>query len=709
MAYDVSTITISGASLLASATASDKLILVGCDATTEVLTQEQAVAVTTRPANPFSNTTRISLEGSDGNHVYVRVMFVAGESTGGDANTLYLYGHPESDSTTNTVLAVLSSADGFHLPVSGDVANTYRTLFDVIYTPESGAIETINTSAYATYAEFKRLKDRTVTTYKEGDMTAGDNQTIRGIKSFRQPINFPAVGADSYDIITMSNANEKMVGKAGGEIVPAQYSGSTVDYYLLTHYQKLWTTNTAVADNHLVGFTTSESLQSGGYDGVESHNKLISSYCTAAGVPSKETAKIDFGFKQYGEQNSSLGRRGFVELRASAYTDTSSSSTSSSTFRLSNSENGSTGALLADKFTLSSDQTYLYSKEFYIGETSDDVEITFQNMPQGTSLMQNCITSGDGLYYGTILNGYHGSFEDSMQSRDVQYDCRRKILVSCDDNHADIESIAKQYDSDIFIRSYSGSTKTINCGVVNVNKTAVNLISTSSTVGHSSVINIQPITTSGAYGIRSTVTIASGQYASIQFKYVGQEGSNDVFLLEPVLSTNTVLDFGTSSHKLRNIHAENLYGTAMNAFSSASQDSASGTLKFTNGDGTTSSNVGIDLILSQILKGQFSSQSQVGQMHLCIFTLRSNLSSSLSINSGDEYCYDGNDPDLNTIAAYGDLYSVRLSGSGTSFGNVSYDGVRLTGRWTLLSGGYFGGSAVIGDWAVVLAIKTGLN
>ena len=706
MAYDVSTITVSGASLLASATAADKLILVGCDATTEVLTQAQAVAVTTRPANLFSNTTRISLEGSDGNHVYVRVMFVAGESTGGDANTLYLYGHPESDSSTNSVLAVLSSADGFHLPVSGDVANTYSTLFDIIYTPESGAIETINTSAYATYAEFKRLKDRTVTTYKEGDTTAGDNQTIRGIKSFRQPINFPAVGADSYDIITMSNANEKMMGKAGGEIVPAQYNGSIVDYYLLTLYQKVWTTNTAVADNHLVGFFTSETLQSGGYDGVESHNKLISSYCTAEGVPSKETARVDFGYRQYGEQNSSLGRRGFVELRATAYTDASNSSTSSSTFRLSNSEDGSTGALLADKITLSSDQTYLYSNEFYVGKTYDDVEITYQNMPQGTSLMQNCITSGSGtVYFGTGLNGYHGSFEDSMQSRDVQHDCQRKILVSCDDNHADIESIAEQYDSDIFIRAYSGSTKTINCGVVNVNKTAVNLISTSSTVDHSSSINIQPIATSGSYGIRSTVTIASGQYASIQFKYVGQESSNDVFLLDPVLSTNTVLDFGTSSHKLRNVYAENLYGTAMNAFSSAAQDPTSGKLKFTNGDGTTSSSVGIDTIASQVLRGQFDSLGQVGQLRLCVFRLGITLSGDLTISAGDEYYYDAGGADPTTKAAYGTLYVARISGSGTAIGNISHDG-SVVGRWVFLNGAYFTPSAQIGDWAIVLAVKT---
>ena len=104
MAFDVSTITTSGATLIAAATAANKLILAGCDATTDVLTQAQALAVTSRPATPLSTSTRVFLEGAADNHVYCRAIFVAGESTGGDANSLYLYGYSESDPSTIIVL-----------------------------------------------------------------------------------------------------------------------------------------------------------------------------------------------------------------------------------------------------------------------------------------------------------------------------------------------------------------------------------------------------------------------------------------------------------------------------------------------------------------------------------------------------------------------------------------------------------------------------
>jgi hypothetical protein len=219
MAYGVSTVTAIGATLLASATAADKLILVGCDATTEVLTQQQAVAVTSRPTTPYSTTSRIFVEGAADNHVYVRAIFVAGESTGGDANTLYLYGHSESDPNTTVVLAVLSSATAFHLPMTGDVANTYGVLFDVIYTVASGAVETINSSAYATYAEFKRLKDRTVTTHKEADLTHGEDQTIYGEKSFKNKMSFPFTGGTQSEYIEMSDDNfgAKLYGKVTEE------------------------------------------------------------------------------------------------------------------------------------------------------------------------------------------------------------------------------------------------------------------------------------------------------------------------------------------------------------------------------------------------------------------------------------------------------------------------------------------------------------
>lgn len=188
MAYDVHTVTAAGATLIAAATASNKLILAGCDATTTTVTQADAIATVNRPASPLSTTTRCSLEGATDNHVFIRVVFVAGESAGGDAKTLYLFGHSASDTTTEKVLAVISSQDGFHLPETGDVANTFSVLFDITYAVESGAIETIDSSLYATEAEFEALNERAVTTHKLGDMSVGDDQTILGKKRFSTKI-----------------------------------------------------------------------------------------------------------------------------------------------------------------------------------------------------------------------------------------------------------------------------------------------------------------------------------------------------------------------------------------------------------------------------------------------------------------------------------------------------------------------------------------
>lgn len=185
MAYDVNTITVKGAELLAAATAADKLILDGCDATTTYLDAATAALVESRPASPLSNTTDVSIIMYTSNNVQARASFVAGTNTGGDANTLYLYGHKQSAPNDIYVIYVASSQDPFHLPEVGDVANSYETLFNMQYTIASGAVTTPSTSTFCTLAEFNILKERTVTTHKEGETTVGDNQTIYGDKYFR--------------------------------------------------------------------------------------------------------------------------------------------------------------------------------------------------------------------------------------------------------------------------------------------------------------------------------------------------------------------------------------------------------------------------------------------------------------------------------------------------------------------------------------------
>lgn len=182
--YDVNTLTIKGVELLAAATASDKLVLDGCAATTTYVDQSTAANTQTVPATVLSTTTDVYLIGYTSNHVQARASFIAGSSTGGDANTLYLYGHKQSAPSDVFVIYVASSQESFHLPEVGDVANVYETLFDMIYAVNTDAVTTAGTSTYCSLAEFNALKGRVVTTHKEGESSVGDNQYIYGDKYF---------------------------------------------------------------------------------------------------------------------------------------------------------------------------------------------------------------------------------------------------------------------------------------------------------------------------------------------------------------------------------------------------------------------------------------------------------------------------------------------------------------------------------------------
>lgn len=205
MAYDVTTVTVKGTELLAAATAANNLVLAGCDATQTFITKPLAINVSSRPSSPFSTTTNVRLEGSNNGHVFIRIFFTAGNSTGGDVNTLYLYGHSADDPTNDYVLAVMSSETPFHLPEEGDISNTYGTLLDIVYNVADGSVSSVTSSVYATYSEYANLRDRAVTTHSQGDPSVGENQTILGNKTFvetvstRQPIEY--IGGDALPLI----------------------------------------------------------------------------------------------------------------------------------------------------------------------------------------------------------------------------------------------------------------------------------------------------------------------------------------------------------------------------------------------------------------------------------------------------------------------------------------------------------------------------
>ena len=237
MAFDTNTITIKGAELLAAATAQDKLILDGCDATQTYLDQTTAVSVSSRPASPLSTSTNVSIIGATENHVMARAQFQAGVATGGDARTLYLYGHSQSAPSDIFVIYIASSQDTFHLPLPGEVINNYEALFDMIYSATSDSVTTASTSVFTTLAEFNLLKERTVTTHKEGDPTVGDDQTIRGEKVFEDYCEFYHNVQFYKDIYTGKN----IIPTEDGEHVQCDIGSST--YYMRDVYTAELCTN----------------------------------------------------------------------------------------------------------------------------------------------------------------------------------------------------------------------------------------------------------------------------------------------------------------------------------------------------------------------------------------------------------------------------------------------------------------------------------
>lgn len=209
MAFTTQTVTTKGSEALASATVNNRLIIVGCDADTTVLDNDQALAIENRPASPVSTSTNVtSLGDNSSGHINARAYFQAGVTTGGNANTLYLYGHLESAPSTNFVIFVASDPVGFHLPASGDVASEWQILFDIVYTPQAGAVGYATQATYATEAELEIVAgnaNRAVTTHSANDPTVGDAQTILGAKTFSSALTASA-GVTTTTLSASGNA-----------------------------------------------------------------------------------------------------------------------------------------------------------------------------------------------------------------------------------------------------------------------------------------------------------------------------------------------------------------------------------------------------------------------------------------------------------------------------------------------------------------------
>lgn len=189
--FDVSTITTSGAQLLAQATEGNRLVVSGCEANTTVYTAETAKAVTVPTGTRISN--EIELVGVQDNKIIVRARFTQSETTGGNANSLVLFGRLENDTEdTRTAICVVSNNAQFYLPSStSEAVQDFECLFTIDYEIQSNVVVEQTSALECSLAEFRLLKERTVTSHKEGNPNVGDpTQNIFGEKVFQSQIGF---------------------------------------------------------------------------------------------------------------------------------------------------------------------------------------------------------------------------------------------------------------------------------------------------------------------------------------------------------------------------------------------------------------------------------------------------------------------------------------------------------------------------------------
>lgn len=256
MAFDTQTVTIKGAELLAAATAANQLIIDGCDATTGYMTQAQAVNISARPASPVSNTTDVTQLGSTAEHINSRVYFRTGVNAGGDVNTLFLYGHSASAPNDKFVIFVASSQTPFHLPVAGDVIDEWECALDIVYTINSGAVGYATLATYCSLSEFNLLKERTVTTHKEGFQTTGEDQTIYGDKTFEGDVIFISpnnwkmtLGLDGFKIVDSVSTQKTKIDPFTGIISTVGSIISNSPGVYSTFYNLNVTNNLSVSQN----------------------------------------------------------------------------------------------------------------------------------------------------------------------------------------------------------------------------------------------------------------------------------------------------------------------------------------------------------------------------------------------------------------------------------------------------------------------------
>lgn len=205
MPYDIMTVTTKGSQLFAQLAGdpNEHLVIEGCDADASVKDQTQALAVENRPSSPISTTDHIVLSGVTDHSFLVYAQFIAGQTTGGQVNSFYLYGYLESAPNNKYVIAVASDSRQSKLPSTQDIINYVEIRFSLTFTPIQSTLQVgvPSDNDYVLRSEFlqninqistqiNNISDRVVTTHIEGDPTEGESQRIYGHKEFYDGVDF---------------------------------------------------------------------------------------------------------------------------------------------------------------------------------------------------------------------------------------------------------------------------------------------------------------------------------------------------------------------------------------------------------------------------------------------------------------------------------------------------------------------------------------
>lgn len=189
MAFIVHTLTNIGATMLASATAGNKLRIIGCALSNTQYSLAEAQQLSTVPDAPA--TTRISVASVD-NRVEARATFLReqGDQTGGNWYSMILIGR--IGIVAARPLAVIVSDSQFYIPEVDSSISDVSVIFSLGFNIDINTILVPTETIYALNSELSALRDVAVTTHSINDSSVGDDQDIKGNKYFVR-----AIGTDA--------------------------------------------------------------------------------------------------------------------------------------------------------------------------------------------------------------------------------------------------------------------------------------------------------------------------------------------------------------------------------------------------------------------------------------------------------------------------------------------------------------------------------